>query len=117
MVSEYVVAVILWMCCVARPTRVWVERCLTRVIAEILRASGILHGVIELDQLGLIDPYPQDGVCVEPPRDLAEPHAVFDVRPRSLPDEDAPSELRDVERRATGERGTGRSVMQYSSGF
>lgn len=73
---------------------------LTRAIAEDLRASGASHGVIELDQLGLIHPYPAGWFAVSNlraiwPNYVAVPNVKM-IIDTVIADEDALRQLRDA---------------------
>jgi predicted kinase len=73
---------------------------LARAIAEDLRGSGIPHGVIELDQLGLIDPYPAVWFAVSNLRAIWPNYAAVPnlkmIIDTVIADEDALRQLRDA---------------------
>ncbi|MBD8025014.1 AAA family ATPase [Microbacterium gallinarum] len=73
---------------------------LTRAIAEDLRASGTPHGVIELDQLGLIHPYPAGWFAVSNLRAIWPNYAAVPnvkmIIDTVIADEDALRQLRDA---------------------
>jgi predicted kinase len=73
---------------------------LARAIAEDLRVSGIPHGVIELDQLGLIDPYPAGWFAVSNLRAIWPNYAAVPnvkvIIDTVIADDDALGQLRDA---------------------